>query len=113
MFLNTHFNIIVLQLSTLRYDDWQLGFVVWTSWNVFDFPHYQETVKDTTKNDMLVIEEIAFGTCYKKLASVRVLAAVRHRQQSRSIMLEDKVFVVECSTVNAVNTGAIALNYNY
>lgn len=101
--------LLTLQLSTLRYDDWQFGFVVRASGNVFDFPHYQETIQDASENDVLVVEEVAFGASDEKLTAVGVFAAVGHRQESRSVMFEDKVLVVKCSAVNAVDTSAIAL----
>lgn len=96
-------------MSTLRYDDRQLWFVVRTGGNVFDFTHYQETVENAPENHVLVIEEIAFGTGDEELTSVGVLAAVCHREESGGIVFQDEVLIVKGSAVYAVHTSAVAL----
>lgn len=101
--------VSLLQLSALRYDDRQLGFVIRSSGYVFDFAHYQETVQHSTEHDVLVVKEIALGTCDEELTTVCVFPAVGHRQEARRVVFEHKVLVVECAAVYAVDTSSIAL----
>lgn len=47
------------------------------------------------------------SSLHKELASVRVLASIRHRQQERLVVLQRQVLVVEYSTIDTFAAGSI------
>lgn len=47
------------------------------------------------------------SSLHKELTAVCVLAAVGHREEERSVMLQRKVLVVECTAVNTFASGSI------
>lgn len=63
-------------LSTLRYYNRDLGFVVWSGWDILNLAHDQETLYDTTKHYVLPIQKVTFGTSNEKLAAIGVLPTV-------------------------------------
>jgi len=46
---------------------------------------------------------------HEELRTVRILSAIRHRQQEGLVVFLGKVFVVECSTKNGLASFAVAL----
>lgn len=72
------FNQNVLHLSALTYGDWQSWLVVATNWNILNLSYNQKSINNSTKDNMLVIQEVALGTRYEKLASIGVLSRVSH-----------------------------------
>ena len=65
-----------LHLSTLRYDNRYLRFVVGSSGNILNLAHHQQPLDDTAKHHMLPIKEVTFSTSNKKLAAIGVLPTV-------------------------------------
>jgi len=60
---------------------------------------------------VFTVQEITFGASDKELTAVGILAAVRHRQQTRRVMLQSKVLIWKRSTaVDAQHPGAIAID---
>lgn len=102
--------IFILHLSTLRYRYWQFGFVVGSRGYILNFSHYQEAIQDSTEYHMLTIQKVALRTGNKELAAIGIPAAVGHCQEARRIVLERKVLIAECVSINACDTGAIALH---
>lgn len=59
---------------------------------------------------MLAVQKVTFRTGYKELTPIRIPSAVGHCQQARRIVLERKVLIAECVSINASDAGAIALH---
>lgn len=83
----------------MTYNDWQSRLVVRSDRNVFDFPHYEKSVDDSSKDDVLVVEEITFSAGDEELTAVCVFAAVCHRQKSCGIMFQSEIFIGKCIAV--------------
>lgn len=99
-----------LHLSALRNHDRKFGLVVRSRRDIFDLAHDKQAIEDATENNVLVIEEVAFGASYEKLTTVGVLPTVGHRKQTGSFMLQQEALVRECVvTVNAHHARSVTL----
>ena len=61
-------------LPALADGDGEARFVVGPDGNVFNLPHDEQTVDDAAEDDVLVVQEIAFGARDEKLTTVCVLS---------------------------------------
>mmetsp|Transcript_20606 Transcript_20606/g.83641 ORF Transcript_20606/g.83641 Transcript_20606/m.83641 type:complete len:152 (-) Transcript_20606:306-761(-) len=59
---------------------------------------------------MAAVKMRCWNSCNKELRSICVWASICHGQKSWGNMLELKVLVLECSTVNALATGPIEVS---
>jgi len=85
----------LLHLAALRDRDIDLWFVVGSNGGVFDFSQDEHAVDDAAEHNMLSVQKVAFRARQKKLASVRILSTVSHRQNTSLIVFIFEAFVGE------------------
>ncbi|TGZ45636.1 hypothetical protein DBV15_04718 [Temnothorax longispinosus] len=103
--------LLSLHLSTLRYRHRNLWLIVRSSRNILHFPHNEKTIDNSTKDNVFAVQEITLGARNEELTAVGVLAAVRHRQQTRRVVLQSEVLIWERSTaVDTQHPGAVAVD---
>lgn len=68
---------------------------------ILDLAHYIHTLRDLPKNNMLIVQKRLRASGNEKLATVRVGAGVRHRQEPLAVVLQSEILVGEgCRAVD-------------
>jgi len=97
-------------LAALRYHHGHLGLVVGASGDVLDLTHHQQPVDYLAKHHMLGVQEVTRRAGDEELTAVGVAPAVGHREQTRPLVAQGEVLVVEAGPVDAGAASAVAPN---
>lgn len=100
-----------LHLTALLDGDAQFRLRIGAHRYVLDLTQHQHTVQNSAEHHMLAIEKFTRVAGYEKLAAVRILARVRHREQAGLVVLQREVLVWKSTAViDRRQSGSVALH---
>lgn len=96
-----------LQTAAVSNDHW-LGCLAGLRAYSLDLLYNIHAVCHTAEHHMLAIQPLSLHGAQEELRSIGVGSSVRHRQDSRSTVLEGKVLICKLRTIDGLTTSTIA-----